>query len=129
MAIPLSAIRKYTPEIIALSFVAIVLGAFWSIIDTYQPPYLLDLHQNVTHLQHNANNATNLELAANLTEATTTTTAATLIDVDVNGNPVEALAPANATQNATINAKSANEIDDGFALGAPKVIKFAMTGE
>lgn len=44
MAIPLSAIRKYTPEIIALSTVAIVLGAFWSIIDTYQPTHLLDLN-------------------------------------------------------------------------------------
>lgn len=43
MAIPLSAIRKYTPEIIALSFVAIVLGAFWSIINTYQPRHLLKL--------------------------------------------------------------------------------------
>lgn len=45
MAIPLNAIRKYTPEIIALSVVAIVLGAFWSIIDTYQPSYLLELHE------------------------------------------------------------------------------------
>ncbi|XP_055319171.1 uncharacterized protein LOC129576960 [Sitodiplosis mosellana] len=44
MAIPLSAIRKYTPEIIALSVVAVVLGAFWSIIDTYQPSHLLDLN-------------------------------------------------------------------------------------
>lgn len=44
MAIPLSAIRKYTPEIIALSTVAVVLGAFWSIIDTYQPSHLLDLN-------------------------------------------------------------------------------------
>lgn len=43
MAIPLSAIRKYTPEIIALSFVAIILGAFWSIINTYQPSHLLGM--------------------------------------------------------------------------------------
>lgn len=46
MAIPLSAIRKYTPEIIALSFVAVVLGAFWSIINTYQPSYLLNMESN-----------------------------------------------------------------------------------
>lgn len=46
MAIPLSAIRKYTPEIIALSAVAVVLGAFWSIIDAYQPSHLLDLNLN-----------------------------------------------------------------------------------
>lgn len=45
MAIPLSAIRKYGPEIVALSIVAIVLGAFWSIIDTYQPSHLLDLNE------------------------------------------------------------------------------------
>lgn len=44
MAIPLSAIRKYTPEIIALSVVAVILGAFWSIIDTFQPPYLIQLN-------------------------------------------------------------------------------------
>lgn len=44
MAIPLSAIRKYTPEIIALAAVAVVLGAFWSIIDAYQPSHLLDLN-------------------------------------------------------------------------------------
>lgn len=47
MAIPLSAIRKYTPEVIALSIVAVVLGAFWSIIDTYQPSHLLDLDPQV----------------------------------------------------------------------------------
>lgn len=46
MAIPLSAIRKFTPEIIALSIVAIILGAFWSIIDTYQPAHLLDLDKS-----------------------------------------------------------------------------------
>lgn len=45
MAIPLSAIRKYSPEIIAVSIIAVVLGAFWSIIDTYQPSHLLDLNE------------------------------------------------------------------------------------
>lgn len=43
MAIPLSAIRKFCPEIIAVSVVAVILGAFWSIIDAYQPSYLLEL--------------------------------------------------------------------------------------
>lgn len=41
LAIPLSAIRKYGPEIAALIAVAIILGAFWSIIDTYQPLHLI----------------------------------------------------------------------------------------
>lgn len=35
MAIPLSAIRKYTPEIVALSIVAIILGAFWTVPGVY----------------------------------------------------------------------------------------------
>lgn len=43
MAIPLSAIRKFSPEIIAVTIVAVILGAFWSIIDAYQPSYLLEL--------------------------------------------------------------------------------------
>lgn len=46
MAIPLSAIRKYMPEIVALSIVAVVLGAFWSIIDTFQPSHLLDMNED-----------------------------------------------------------------------------------
>lgn len=123
MAIPLSAIRKYTPEIIALSFVAIVLGAFWSIIDTYQPSYLLDLRQNVTHL-HDANNATNL------TEATTTV--APTVDLrfgeDEFKDAVENVPAANIVQNATQNVTN-SEMDDEFAISAPKVIKFALTGE
>lgn len=45
VAIPLSAIRRYRLEIGALAVVAIILGAFWSIIDTYQPMYLLDLDE------------------------------------------------------------------------------------
>lgn len=45
MAIPLSAIRKYGFEIGALTIVAIILGAFWSIIDTYQPLHLLTLNE------------------------------------------------------------------------------------
>lgn len=36
LAIPMSAIRKYGPEIVAITFVAVVLGIFWSIIDSYQ---------------------------------------------------------------------------------------------
>lgn len=43
MAIPLSAIRKYGLEIGALTVVAVVLGAFWSVIDTYQPLHLINL--------------------------------------------------------------------------------------
>lgn len=43
LAIPMSAIRKYGPEIGAVTFVAIVLGIFWSVIDTYQPWHLLNL--------------------------------------------------------------------------------------
>lgn len=46
MAIPLSAIRKYGLEIAALTVVAVVLGAFWSVIDTYQPLHLLNLNEN-----------------------------------------------------------------------------------
>lgn len=41
LAIPLEAIRKYGPEIVALTIVALVLGAFWSIIDTYLPIHLI----------------------------------------------------------------------------------------
>lgn len=46
MAIPLSAIRKYGLEIAALTVVAVVLGAFWSVIDTYQPLHLLNLNED-----------------------------------------------------------------------------------
>lgn len=127
MAIPLSAIRKYTPEIIALSFVAIVLGAFWSIIDTYQPLHLLDLRQNLTHLNNTHDAAA---AAANLT-APPTTIAPIEVDLrgafdeeDGNGNEISISTPASAAIN-----KTTDEIDDGFALGAPKVIKFALTGE
>lgn len=43
MAIPLSAIRKYGLEIAALTIVAVILGGFWSVIDTYQPLHLVHL--------------------------------------------------------------------------------------
>lgn len=46
LAIPMSAIRKYGPEIAAITLVAIVLGIFWSIIDSYQTWMLL--YQNWT---------------------------------------------------------------------------------
>lgn len=42
LAIPLSAIRKYGPEIAALTIVAIILGAFWSVLDTYLPLHLIN---------------------------------------------------------------------------------------
>lgn len=115
MAIPLSAIRKYTPEIIALSFVAIVLGAFWSIIDTYQPSYLLDLRRNTTHL-HNAHNATNL-----------TPTIPPIIEVDLR-NSFDDEDKISVATPASINATN-NEIDNTFAISAEKVIKYALTGK
>lgn len=115
MAIPLSAIRKYTPEIIALSFVAIVLGAFWSIIDTYQPSYLLDLRpENITHL-HNTTNATD-PTTMDITIPTAATSAPIEIDLI-------------SQKNGTNVTTSANQTDNEFAIGAPKVIKFALTGE
>lgn len=43
LAIPMSAIRKYGPEIGAVTVVAIVLGVFWSVIDSYQAWHLLAL--------------------------------------------------------------------------------------
>ncbi len=42
LAIPMSAIRKYGPEIAAITLVAVLLGVFWSIIDSYQMWMLLD---------------------------------------------------------------------------------------
>lgn len=115
MAIPLSAIRKYTPEIIALSFVAIVLGAFWSIIDTYQPSYLLDLRpENITHL-HNTTNATD-PTTMDITIPTAATSAPIEIDLI-------------SQKNGTNVTTSANQTDNEFAISAPKVIKFALTGE
>lgn len=46
LAIPMSAIRKYGPEIVAVTLVAIVLGIFWSVIDTYQTWHLIGLDKN-----------------------------------------------------------------------------------
>lgn len=43
LAIPLSAIRKYGPEIAAVTLVAAALGVFWSVIDSYQTWHLLGL--------------------------------------------------------------------------------------
>lgn len=97
MAIPLSAIRKYTPEIIALSVVAVVLGAFWSIIDTYQPSYLLDLKPSKTNVTMNSTDS-EIDLSQSLD------------------------APSELS-------KEQVEIYDEFAIGAPKVIKFVLTGE
>lgn len=45
LALPLSAIRKYSPEIVAVAFVALVLGIFWSVIDSYQTWHLLGLNE------------------------------------------------------------------------------------
>lgn len=45
LAIPLSAVRKYGPEIVAVGLVAVVLGVFWSVIDSYQTWHLLGLEE------------------------------------------------------------------------------------
>lgn len=112
MAIPLSAIRKYTPEIVALSVVAIVLGAFWSIVDTYQPPYLLELQPSNASVV----NATNSGVL-NATESP--------FDIITEAPKFQIDSP-DAVANAT-NATNPVE-DNEFALGAPKAIKFAQTG-
>lgn len=43
VAIPMSAIRKYGPETGLLLFVTLVLGIFWSAIDSYQPWHIVEL--------------------------------------------------------------------------------------
>lgn len=43
LAIPMSAIRKYAPEVYALGFVSIVLGMLWSAVDQYQWWHLFEL--------------------------------------------------------------------------------------
>lgn len=110
MAIPLSAIRKYTPEIIALSFVAIVLGAFWSVIDTYQPGYLLALRPDNLN---NTENAINQSIAANITANRP------IIEVDVKSPLTE----------VNVSPVANESENDYYALSAQKVIKFALTGE
>lgn len=106
MAIPLSAIRKYTPEIVALSVVAIVLGAFWSIVDTYQPSYLLGIKPS---------NVTSEFDTENITDVFGSTVATPLSDNLKRSVPNE------------LN-EMRKEIDDEFAIGAPKIIKFVLTG-
>lgn len=127
MAIPLSAIRKYTPEIIALSFVAIVLGAFWSIVDTYQPSHLLDLRPE---------NTTNLNSTLNATDASTTINIMdviipTTLPTTINPNEIDLKAIKNGTnvQLLANGTQPADATQPEFAIGAPKVIKFALTGE
>lgn len=41
LAIPMSAIRKYGPEMAALMLVTIVFGIFWSALETYLPWYIM----------------------------------------------------------------------------------------
>lgn len=43
VAIPMSAIRKYGPETGALLVVTVILGIFWSAIDSYQPWHIFEL--------------------------------------------------------------------------------------
>lgn len=45
LAIPMSAIRKYCPEVAALTVVAVVLGGFWAVIYTYQPYHFQEILQ------------------------------------------------------------------------------------
>lgn len=108
MAIPLSAIRKYTPEIIALSVVAIVLGAFWSIVDTYQPSYLLDLTPS---------NASNGALDSSNATEFISSTIPSIVEVDLKPD-----VPSEVNEIKT-------EVDNEFAIGAPKIIKFVLTGK
>lgn len=49
LAIPMSAIRKYGPEIAAITLVAVALGVFWSIIDSYQMWMLTTQHWTNGH--------------------------------------------------------------------------------
>lgn len=44
LAIPMSAIRKYAPEVVALGFVSIVLGFLWASVDQYQWWHVFALH-------------------------------------------------------------------------------------
>lgn len=43
LAIPMSAIRKYGYEIIALFFISVLLGAFWAAVDAYQWWHVFEL--------------------------------------------------------------------------------------
>jgi MFS family permease len=43
VAIPMSAIRKYAPEAAVLATVTLILGIFWSAIESYQPWHILAL--------------------------------------------------------------------------------------
>jgi MFS_1 like family len=43
VAIPMSAVRKYAPEATVLTIVSLLLGIFWSAIESYQPWHILAL--------------------------------------------------------------------------------------
>lgn len=43
LAIPMSAIRKYKPEIIGIFFISILLGGFWAAVDQYQWWHIFEL--------------------------------------------------------------------------------------
>lgn len=55
LAIPMSAIRKYGPEILGLFFVSILLGGFWAAVDQYQWWHIFELLRNQTTLGASAN--------------------------------------------------------------------------
>lgn len=157
MAIPLSAIRKYTPEIIALSTVAVILGAFWSIIDTYQPSHLLNFENinecNVTvfnaTLGLNDTNALNATNGFNETKATTAPNgeASTVLDdmVELIATAAPIVEPAvidlgkNLTNNTNTNNTNTNNTNTNntiltivkncdYLIPAQHAIKWAHTG-
>lgn len=78
LAIPMSAIRKYGPEIAAIAVVAVLLGIFWSIIDSYQMWYFLEqgcnhwtgFHHNISlNLSHPVVNGLTEAWGHNISEA------------------------------------------------------------
>lgn len=55
LAIPMSAIRKYGPEIFGLFIVSILLGGFWAAVDQYQWWHLFELLKPRDIPDYNAN--------------------------------------------------------------------------
>ncbi|XP_012261490.2 uncharacterized protein LOC110116776 [Athalia rosae] len=46
LALPMSAVKRYTGETAALLFVLMIMGTFWSSMDTYLPWHLIQLNAN-----------------------------------------------------------------------------------
>lgn len=51
LAIPMSAIRKYGPETAGLVFVSLLLGIFWSAIDSYQGWHLYEISEKSNYYE------------------------------------------------------------------------------